>query len=115
MATKSPTLESRKYFTPIRDAMDLPDLVTIQKDSYEWFLKEGIGELLHEISGPGTLTIRSIKLELDGIPHELTGEYECHPGQRVLIEVTADGMATVGPWLDAEPDGETDSRLTGKD
>ncbi|MFH1767296.1 MAG: DNA-directed RNA polymerase subunit beta, partial [Patescibacteria group bacterium] len=32
------------------DAMDLPDLVSVQKDSYKWFLEEGIGELLSEIS-----------------------------------------------------------------
>lgn len=43
-------IEERRFFSKIRNAMDLPDLVTVQKDSYDWFLKEGIGELLKEIS-----------------------------------------------------------------
>ncbi len=50
MEKSTPTLETRKRFTPIRDAMDLPDLIEIQKSSYDWFLKEGIGELFHEVS-----------------------------------------------------------------
>jgi DNA-directed RNA polymerase subunit beta len=50
MAKSSPTLANRRRFTPIRDAMDLPDLIEIQKASYDWFLKEGIGELFKEVS-----------------------------------------------------------------
>jgi len=50
MAQNISTSQERRYFTPIRDAMDLPDLVSVQKDSYKWFLEEGIGELLSEIS-----------------------------------------------------------------
>ncbi len=40
----------RRYFTASRDAMALPDLIEVQKQSYRWFLETGIRELLSEIS-----------------------------------------------------------------
>ncbi len=40
----------RKYFTPLRDAMDLPDLIEVQKSAYAWFLEHGIRELFNEVS-----------------------------------------------------------------
>ena len=41
---------SRKYFTESQDIMDLPDLIEIQKNSYKWFLEEGLADLFDEIS-----------------------------------------------------------------
>ncbi|MFH1175159.1 MAG: DNA-directed RNA polymerase subunit beta [bacterium] len=39
----------RKYFTKIKDAIPLPeDLIQIQKDSFDWFLEEGLKELFDE-------------------------------------------------------------------
>ncbi|MFA4936850.1 MAG: DNA-directed RNA polymerase subunit beta [Patescibacteria group bacterium] len=46
----STTLRERKYFTKVRDALALPDLISIQKDSYQWFFAEGLKELFEEIS-----------------------------------------------------------------
>lgn len=41
----------RKYFTKIKDAIALPeDLVQVQRESYNWFLEEGLREVLDEIS-----------------------------------------------------------------
>ncbi len=40
----------RKYFTPLRDAMDLPDLIEVQKSAYAWFLEHGIRELFDEVT-----------------------------------------------------------------
>jgi len=40
----------RKYFTPVKDAIALTDLIALQRDSYKWFLETGLGELFHEIS-----------------------------------------------------------------
>lgn len=40
----------RKYFTKLREAIPLTDLVEIQKKSYDWFFKEGLKELFDEIS-----------------------------------------------------------------
>ncbi len=41
---------ARKYFTPLREAIPLPDLIEIQKKSYHWFFQEGLKELFDEIS-----------------------------------------------------------------
>ena len=43
-------LGQRKYFTDFVQAMPMPELIEIQKDSYNWFLKEGLAELFDEIS-----------------------------------------------------------------
>ncbi len=40
----------RRYFTASRDAMALPDLIEVQRQSYRWFLETGIRDLLKEIS-----------------------------------------------------------------
>jgi len=43
-------LSSRKYFTNQSAAIPMPDLIEVQKDSYAWFLKEGLADLFDEIS-----------------------------------------------------------------
>lgn len=40
----------RVYFTNEDDALDLPNLVDHQNRSFQWFVEEGLGELLAEIS-----------------------------------------------------------------
>lgn len=41
---------NRVYFTSQDDAVDLPNLVDHQNKSFQWFIEEGLGELLAEIS-----------------------------------------------------------------
>ena len=40
----------RSYFTDVDDALALPSLVDHQNKSFQWFVEEGLGELLAEIS-----------------------------------------------------------------
>lgn len=40
----------RKTFAKIGDSVDIPNLIQVQKDSYDWFIKEGLGEVLEDIS-----------------------------------------------------------------
>ncbi|HEX5395162.1 MAG TPA: DNA-directed RNA polymerase subunit beta [Candidatus Saccharimonadales bacterium] len=40
----------RQYFTKIDEVLEAPDLVSHQSTSFDWFIKEGLGELLEEIS-----------------------------------------------------------------
>ena len=47
---KTSTLTQRTFFTDTDDAIDLPSLVDHQNRSFQWFVDEGLGELLHEIS-----------------------------------------------------------------
>jgi DNA-directed RNA polymerase subunit beta len=51
-ATTSPVRveTSRKYFTNQDAVIPMPDLIEVQKDSYAWFLKEGLADLFDEIS-----------------------------------------------------------------
>ncbi len=42
--------KNRLFFTDFKESMPIPDLIESQKDSYNWFLKEGLAELLDEIS-----------------------------------------------------------------
>jgi len=42
--------EGRKFFTEYREFMPMPDLIEIQKQSFNWFLKEGLADLFDEIS-----------------------------------------------------------------
>ncbi len=43
-------ISERKFFTDFKEVMPLPDLIEIQKDSYRWFLEEGLAELFDEIN-----------------------------------------------------------------
>ena len=40
----------RKTFAKVGDAVEIPNMIKVQKDSYEWFVKEGLGEVLKDIS-----------------------------------------------------------------
>ncbi len=40
---------TRKSFSKIDNFIEMPNLVKVQKDSYNWFLKEGLGEVLKEV------------------------------------------------------------------
>ena len=40
----------RRSFSRIREVMEIPNLVDIQSNSYQWFLDEGLKELLEDIS-----------------------------------------------------------------
>src|SRR3989339_801304 len=64
MEKNATNVRERKYFTPLRDAMDLPDLIEVQKSAYDWFLKQGIHELFDEISPLRDTMGRDLELTL---------------------------------------------------
>ncbi len=41
---------TRRFFTKLREETPLPDLIEVQKSSYQWFFEEGLKELFEEIS-----------------------------------------------------------------
>ena len=41
---------TRKTFSKIGDSIEMPNLIQVQKDSYNWFIEEGLGEVLKDIS-----------------------------------------------------------------
>ncbi len=52
----------RKFFTKLRDAITAPDLIEVQKNSYDWFFKEGLRELFDELSPITDFTGRDLEL-----------------------------------------------------
>lgn len=54
--------QQRKLFTTIHEAIPLPDLIAIQKQSYDWFLKEGLRELFDEVSPIKDFSDRDLEL-----------------------------------------------------
>jgi DNA-directed RNA polymerase subunit beta len=63
---QAPKETERRYFTASRDAMALPDLIEIQKQSYRWFLEEGIRDLFNEISPIKDFIGRDLELWITG-------------------------------------------------
>lgn len=59
----------RVSFSKFPQVLDLPNLLKVQKDSYEWFLKEGLGEILEDISPiedyNGNLILEFVGYEFD--------------------------------------------------
>ena len=41
---------TRKDFSKVGDNIEVPNLIKVQKDSYNWFVEEGLGEVLRDIS-----------------------------------------------------------------
>ncbi|MFA5127666.1 MAG: DNA-directed RNA polymerase subunit beta [Patescibacteria group bacterium] len=56
------TAEPRRFFTPIKDAMAFPDLIELQKNSYDNFVKFGIKELFEEVSPMTDFSERDLEL-----------------------------------------------------
>ena len=62
---------SRMYFGKIQDVVEMPNLIQVQKDSYEWFIKKGLKEVLTECS---PITDYSGKLILEFVDYHFNEE-----------------------------------------
>ena len=62
----------RMTFSKINEVIDMPNLIEIQKDSYEWFLNEGLKEVFEDMSSiadyTGNLVLDFIDYRLDDKP-----------------------------------------------
>ena len=62
----------RMTFSKINEVIDMPNLIEIQKDSYEWFLTEGLKEVFADMSSitdyTGNLVLDFIDYRLDDKP-----------------------------------------------
>ena len=57
---------TRMSFSKINEVIDMPNLIGIQKDSYEWFLQDGIKEVFRDVS---PIADANGKYELSFISH----------------------------------------------
>lgn len=62
--------DKRVYFTKVDDALELPNLVSHQNQSFQWFVEEGLGELLAEISPIDDYTGTKLSLSFKGYRFE---------------------------------------------
>ncbi|MCY3807140.1 MAG: DNA-directed RNA polymerase subunit beta, partial [bacterium] len=48
---RSPSVARRRYsFGNLEEVLELPDLIAIQRDSFDWFLNKGLAEVFADIS-----------------------------------------------------------------
>ena len=59
---------TRKSYAKYQEILEMPNMLKIQKDSYEWFLKEGLREVFKDV---GTITDFSGKLELSFLDYSM--------------------------------------------
>jgi DNA-directed RNA polymerase subunit beta len=73
------TVKERKFFTD-RERVPMPDLIEVQKASYDWFFKEGIRELFEEISPVTDFTGRDLEIYFEDyyIDEPKFDEVTCH-------------------------------------
>ncbi len=58
----------RKSYAKYNEILEIPNMLKIQKDSYEWFLKEGLREVFKDV---GVITDFSGKLELSFLDYSM--------------------------------------------
>lgn len=63
MAKKPTTSSERVYFTSGDNALPLPNLIAHQKDSWRWFVKEGLSEIFSEINPIDDYTGQKLSLK----------------------------------------------------
>jgi len=62
-------IRDRYSFANIDEALSLPDLISVQRDSFEWFLQEGLKETFRDISPIKDFT-ETLQLELEFDPDD---------------------------------------------
>ena len=40
----------RLSYSKIKEPLEMPNLIEVQKNSYKWFIEEGLKEVFHDIS-----------------------------------------------------------------
>nr|MCR5041208.1 DNA-directed RNA polymerase subunit beta [Clostridia bacterium] len=63
--------KSRKTFSVTQDVMEMPNLVAVQKDSYNWFLERGLNEVLRDV---GKISDYTGKISLEFVGFRLSDE-----------------------------------------
>ena len=62
----------RMSFSKIDEVLEMPNLIEVQKKSYEWFMNEGLREVLHDVSPitdfSGNLSIEFVDYTIDSTP-----------------------------------------------
>ena len=69
---------TRMSFAHINEVLEMPNLIEIQKNSYEWFLKDGLREVFNDVSGitdfNGNLVLDFVNYKIDDKPNYSVAE-----------------------------------------
>ncbi|MFR6510867.1 MAG: DNA-directed RNA polymerase subunit beta, partial [Eubacterium sp.] len=76
---------TRKSFAKINEVMEMPNLIEVQKKSYQWFLDEGLKEVFRDI---GSITDYTGNLVLDFIDYSMDDEPKYSIAQCKARDVT---------------------------
>ena len=94
MSSTTVAPRARTSFSRLKHVLDLPNLIDIQKASFEWFLNEGLRETIDDISPiedyTGTLAVEF-------------GDYEFGPPAHTINECRENGMTYPGAAVDDGP------------
>ena len=64
---------TRMSFSRIEEVREMPNLIEVQKNSYQWFLDEGLKEVFRDVSGitdfTGNLVLDFVDYKLDEEPN----------------------------------------------
>ena len=63
--------KERQSFSKIEAVQPMPNLIAIQKDSYDWFIKEGLTEVFEDIS---PIRDYADNLALEFVDHSMSSE-----------------------------------------
>ena len=63
---------TRMSYSRINEVLEMPNLIEVQKNSYQWFLSEGLKEVFEDVSPitdfSGNLVLEFIDFSLDSQP-----------------------------------------------
>ena len=60
----------RKFLNPTTDVLALPNLIELQTRSFDWLIKDGLGELLSEVSPIDDFTGKNLSLYFEDFHFE---------------------------------------------
>ena len=81
MATRPTTSRERYSFANLTEPLELPDLIAVQRESFEWFLNEGLAETFRDISPIKDFSENlQLELELD------TDDEDLRPPPKFTVE-----------------------------
>ena len=89
MAISSMLKREAKSFAKLPEAVEIPDLIQVQFDSFRWFQEEGLKELFAEISPIQDYTNTKLELRF--------GDYEFREPQHSIADCIEKGMTYSSP------------------
>lgn len=93
--TTSNAGSKRKYYQQIQNVMDLPNLIEVQTNSYNWFIREGIQEIFDEVNPIVDFSGKLLSLEFSNYfldeakyPEKVAKEKKINYEAPLKVEVT---------------------------